>query len=35
MGCPRVFTTVHVNNRSDREQTLEEKVVSVQALLCG
>ena len=33
MGCQGVFTTVHVNTRTDREQTLEEEVASVQALL--
>ncbi len=33
MGCPRIFTTVKVNTRTDRDQTLEDKVASVQALL--
>ncbi|MCP9878094.1 MTH1187 family thiamine-binding protein, partial [Cyanobium sp. A2C-AMD] len=33
MGCPRIYTTVKVNTRTDKEQTLEEKVASVQALL--
>ena len=33
MGCPRVYTTVHVSTRTDRDQSLEEKVASVQALL--
>ena len=33
MGCPRVYTTVKNNTRTDRDQTLEEKVASVQALL--
>ena len=33
MGCPRVYTTVKINTRTDRDQTLEEKVASVQALL--
>ena len=33
MGCPRIFTTVKVNTRNDRDQTLEDKVASVQALL--
>ena len=33
MGCPRTYTTVKVNTRTDKEQTLEEKVASVQALL--
>jgi uncharacterized protein (TIGR00106 family) len=34
MGCPRVYTTVKINTRTDKEQTLEDKVASVQALLC-
>ena len=33
MGCPRVYTTVKINTRTDKEQTLEDKVASVQALL--
>lgn len=33
MGCPRVYTSVRINTRTDRDQTLEEKVASVQALL--
>ena len=33
MGCPRFYTTVKINTRTDKEQTLEEKVASVQALL--
>jgi uncharacterized protein (TIGR00106 family) len=33
MGCPRVYTTVKINTRTDKEQSLEEKVASVQALL--
>jgi uncharacterized protein YqgV (UPF0045/DUF77 family) len=33
MACPRVYTTVKINTRTDRDQTLEEKVASVQALL--
>ena len=33
MGCPRIYTTVKVNTRTDRDQTLEEKVASVEALL--
>ena len=33
MGCPRVYTTVKINTRTDKEQTLEVKVASVQALL--
>jgi len=34
MGCPRVYTTVKINTRTDKDQTLEDKVASVQALLC-
>ncbi len=33
MGCPQVYTTVKINTRTDRDQTLEDKVASVQALL--
>jgi len=33
MGCPRVYTTVKVSTRTDKDQTLEDKVASVQALL--
>jgi uncharacterized protein (TIGR00106 family) len=33
MGCPRVYTTVKINTRTDKDQTLEDKVASVRALL--
>jgi uncharacterized protein (TIGR00106 family) len=33
MGCPRVYTTVKINTRTDKEQTLEEKAANVQTLL--
>jgi uncharacterized protein (TIGR00106 family) len=33
MGCPRLYTTVKINTRTDRDQTLEDKVASVEALL--
>ena len=33
MGCPRVYTTVKINTHTDKEQTLEDKVASVRALL--
>jgi uncharacterized protein YqgV (UPF0045/DUF77 family) len=35
MGCPRVYTTVKINTRltTDKNQTLEDKVASMQALL--
>jgi uncharacterized protein (TIGR00106 family) len=33
MGCPRNYTTVKINTRTDKHQTLEDKVASVQALL--
>ena len=33
MGCPRVYTTVKMNTRTDRDQSLEDKAASVQALL--
>ena len=31
MGAPRVTTTVKLSSRVDRDQTLEDKVRSVQA----
>lgn len=33
MGIPRVYTILKLDERRDREQTLEDKVASVQALL--
>ena len=33
MGAPRVFTTLKVGTRTDREQTMEDKVDSVRAKL--
>ena len=33
MGCPRIYTTVKVDTRTDRDLTLEDKVASVEALL--
>ena len=33
MGIPRVYTVLKLDERRDREQTLEDKVASVQALL--
>ena len=33
MGCPRIYTTVKINTRTDKDQSLEDKVASVQALL--
>ncbi|MEA5414375.1 MTH1187 family thiamine-binding protein [Synechococcus sp. BA-132 BA5] len=33
MSCPRIFTTVKVNTCTDRDQTLEDKGASVEALL--
>jgi uncharacterized protein (TIGR00106 family) len=33
MGCPRIFTNVKVITRTDRDQTLEGKVASVEAFL--
>lgn len=29
MGAPRIFTTLKIGTRTDREQTLEEKIESV------
>jgi uncharacterized protein YqgV (UPF0045/DUF77 family) len=33
MDCPRIFTTVTINTRTDREQSLDDKVDSVRSLL--
>jgi uncharacterized protein (TIGR00106 family) len=33
MGIPRVYSILKLDERRDREQTLEEKVASVRALL--
>ena len=33
LGCPLVYTTVKINTRTDKDQTLEDKVASVRALL--
>ena len=32
MGCARVYSSVRINSRTDKDQTLEDKVASVQAL---
>jgi uncharacterized protein YqgV (UPF0045/DUF77 family) len=33
MGIPRVYTILKLDERRDREQTLEDKVASVRVLL--
>ncbi len=33
MGCTRIFTPVAINTRSDKDQTLEGKLASVEVLL--
>jgi len=35
MGAPRIFTTVKLGTRTDRAQTLEDKVRSVEEKLAG
>lgn len=35
MGAPRISTTIKLGTRTDREQTMEEKVQSVQDKLDG
>jgi len=32
-GCPRGYSNVNVSTRTDQEQTLDDKVASVHALL--
>ncbi len=33
MGCPRVYTTLKVSTRTNKDQSLEDKAASVKALL--
>lgn len=33
MGAPRISTTIRVGTRIDREQTMEDKIISVQEKL--
>jgi uncharacterized protein (TIGR00106 family) len=33
MGAPRIFTTVHVGTRTDRDQTMDDKIRSVKSKL--
>lgn len=33
MGAPRIFTALQINTRTDREQTLEGKIASVEGKL--
>ena len=33
LGAPRIFTTLKINSRTDRDQALEEKTAAVQQLL--
>jgi uncharacterized protein (TIGR00106 family) len=35
MGAPRVSTTIKLGTRTDRTQTMEEKIKSVEAKLAG
>lgn len=35
MGAPRITTTLKVGTRTDREQTMEQKVKSVQEKMAG
>jgi uncharacterized protein (TIGR00106 family) len=35
MGAPRVMTTIKVGTRTDRDQTLEDKIHSVESKLGG
>ena len=35
MGAPRINTTLRIGTRTDREQTMEQKVASVEAVLGG
>jgi uncharacterized protein (TIGR00106 family) len=33
MGCDRIHTVVKINSRTDRDQSLQQKVAAVEALL--
>ncbi len=33
MGAPRIFTTLKIGTRTDRDQSMEEKIASVQKRL--
>lgn len=35
MDAPRIFTSLRINTRVDKEQTLEDKIDSVQSRLSG
>jgi uncharacterized protein (TIGR00106 family) len=35
MGAPRIFTSIKIGTRVDRDQTMEEKIASVHAKLAG
>jgi uncharacterized protein (TIGR00106 family) len=35
MGAPRITTTIKLGTRTDRSQTMEDKVKSVQAKMCA
>ncbi len=35
LGIPRVYTVLKLDERRDREQTLDDKVASVERLLAG
>jgi uncharacterized protein (TIGR00106 family) len=35
MGAPRITTTIKLGTRTDRNQTMEEKVASVQKKMAG
>ena len=35
MGAPRISTTIRLGTRTDREQTMKDKVESVQQKLAG
>lgn len=34
MGAPRITATIKLGTRTDREQTMEDKITSVQQKLC-
>ncbi len=35
MGAPRITTTIRLGTRTDREQTMDDKIRSVQSKLAG
>lgn len=35
MDAPRIFTSLRINTRLDKDQTMEDKIISIQSKLSG